>query len=131
MGSHPHLCPILSIADNGAATHSGTQAAKPTTNFLDPVSCPFHHLNIPPRALRPEPCLQRRSQGASNLFFKFHSLLVTYMPESIYVSEIARKKVLFAFPCISQGNVMMLEELCLPSFFLFSSSLPQSLDEIL
>ena len=124
--------PFLSTAVNGESAHSERRKQSQPTDFLDLVSSPFSFWTLPLEYWDLTHAFRGISQGASNPFSKFHSLLGIYMPEAIYASEIARGKSAFCFPCICQGNVMMLEELRLHFFFSSaSSSLPQNLDQIL
>ena len=129
MGSHSHFCPILSTAVDGESAHSERRKQSQPTDFLDLVSSPFSFWILPLGHWDLTHAFKGISQGASNPFFKFHSLLVIYMPEAIYASEIARGKSSFCFLCIWRGNVMMLEELRL-HFFFFSLCLIFSTSEL-
>lgn len=104
----PHLtsCLTLSADDNGTNSPPATQAAKPTTNFLHLVSCPFNLLFITLGAIWLDSLpLKAWEQGASNLLVKFHFSLVFDMPEAIYMPNIfRRKKKVSAFLCIYLGE---------------------------
>ena len=121
-----HSFVVPSTADRGAATHSGTQATKPTTSdFPDLLSCPFTLLLTSPGVLTLDPLPSKAFTRRLQLLFKVSFFTVIDMPKTIYIPEIWGGDNALAWPGESWGVGGALS-----LFFSASLSRLQSLDKI-
>lgn len=93
------LLPTLSTHDEGPATRPGTQVTKPTTPFVDLVSCPFSLLDICPEALRLDLLPSKTFTRCLTTSFSSFLLHLSFTCQRLFTYlKLRGKNMLSAFP---------------------------------